>query len=112
MDLTPVVRFALLLVRPGMVVMLAPGLGGRQMPAMVKIGLTVLLAVGRRDLTALASGLMPSGCCQAARKPMNCSTMISGPGVVSASASPSTACACVSQPYDVVATCVTYASTA
>ena len=45
MDLSPVLRFALLLVRPGMVVMLAPGLGGRQIPAMVKIGLTVMTAV-------------------------------------------------------------------
>jgi flagellar biosynthesis protein FliR len=45
MDLTPVLRFALLLVRPGVVVMLAPGLGGRQIPAMVKIGLTVMAAV-------------------------------------------------------------------
>ena len=44
-DLSPVVRFALLLVRPGMVVMLAPGLGGRHIPAMVKIGLVVLLAM-------------------------------------------------------------------
>ena len=46
MELTPVVRFALLLVRPGMVVMLAPGLGGRQIPAPVKIALTVLVALG------------------------------------------------------------------
>jgi flagellar biosynthetic protein FliR len=46
MDLSPVVRFALLLIRPGMVVMLAPGLGGRQIPVMAKIGLTVLLALG------------------------------------------------------------------
>ena len=30
-------------------------------------------------------------------KPTNCKTMMSGPGVVSASASPSTACAGVSQ---------------
>ena len=45
MDLSPVLRFALLLVRPGMVVMLAPGLGGRQIPGMVKIGLTVMTAV-------------------------------------------------------------------
>ena len=45
MDLTPVLRFALLLVRPGMVVMLAPGLGGRQIPAMAKIALTVMAAV-------------------------------------------------------------------
>ena len=45
MDLTPVLRFALLLVRPGMVVMLAPGLGGRQIPAMARIALTVMAAV-------------------------------------------------------------------
>jgi flagellar biosynthetic protein FliR len=45
MDLTPVLRFALLLVRPGMVVMLSPGLGGRQIPAMAKIALTVMAAV-------------------------------------------------------------------
>jgi flagellar biosynthetic protein FliR len=45
-ELDTVVRFALLLVRPGMVVMLAPGLGGRQAPAMVKIGVTVLLTLG------------------------------------------------------------------
>jgi flagellar biosynthetic protein FliR len=45
-DLSPVVKFALLLVRPGMVVMLAPGLGGRHIPAMVKIGLVGLLALG------------------------------------------------------------------
>jgi flagellar biosynthetic protein FliR len=47
MDLTsPVVRFALLLVRPGMIVMMAPGLGGRHIPAPVKIGVTVLIAFG------------------------------------------------------------------
>jgi flagellar biosynthetic protein FliR len=45
MDLTPIVRFALLLLRPGMVVMLAPGLGGRQIPAMAKVALTVMAAI-------------------------------------------------------------------
>jgi flagellar biosynthetic protein FliR len=45
MDLTTVVRFALLLVRPGMVVMAAPALGGTYAPVPIKIGLTVLLAV-------------------------------------------------------------------
>ena len=45
MDLAPVLQFALLLIRPGLVVMLAPGVGGRQIPAMVKIGLTVMLAL-------------------------------------------------------------------
>ena len=57
--------------------------------------------------TALAIGLMPSGLFQPAMKPTNCSTMISGPGVVSASASPSTACVRVNHPSEVVATCVT-----
>jgi flagellar biosynthetic protein FliR len=45
MDLSPVIHFGLLLVRPGVVVMLAPGFGGRQIPTMVKIGLTVMIAV-------------------------------------------------------------------
>jgi flagellar biosynthetic protein FliR len=61
MDLAPVVRFALLLVRPGVVVMLAPGLGGRQMPAMVKVGLTVLLALGLLPSVPLPEGLGSSG---------------------------------------------------
>jgi flagellar biosynthetic protein FliR len=43
-DLSTVVRFALLLVRPGMVVMIAPMLGGTYAPTRVKVGLTVLLA--------------------------------------------------------------------
>lgn len=45
-DLTPIARFALLLVRPGMIVAIAPALGGMYVPAPVKIGLTVLLAIG------------------------------------------------------------------
>ncbi len=46
MDLAVVERFGLLLVRPGMLVALAPGLGGAHLPPQVKVGLTVLLAVG------------------------------------------------------------------
>jgi flagellar biosynthetic protein FliR len=57
MDHEPVVRFALLLVRPGMVVMLAPGLGGRHIPALVKIGLTVLLALGLLPAVALPTAV-------------------------------------------------------
>ena len=45
-DLTPVIRFGLLLVRPGMVVMTAPALGGIYVPPHVKIGLTALIAFG------------------------------------------------------------------
>jgi flagellar biosynthetic protein FliR len=46
MDLTVLARFALLLIRPGMLVMLAPGLGGTYLDARAKIGLTVLIAIG------------------------------------------------------------------
>lgn len=64
MDLSVVVRFALLLLRPGMVVMLSPGLGGRQIPPMVKIGVTVLIALGLLPAVVIpgtvdASGLVP-----------------------------------------------------
>jgi flagellar biosynthesis protein FliR len=45
MDLSTVVRFALLLVRPGMIVMVAPALGGTFAPMHIKVALTVLLAV-------------------------------------------------------------------
>lgn len=45
-ELAPVARFAVLLVRPGMLVMIAPALGGLYTPPQVKLGLTVLLAVG------------------------------------------------------------------
>jgi flagellar biosynthetic protein FliR len=44
-DLAVVERFALLLVRPGMVVMIAPGIGGQYIPAPVKIALTAMLGV-------------------------------------------------------------------
>lgn len=46
MDFGTVARFGLLLVRPGMVVMVAPAFGGTLLPAPAKIGLTVLLALG------------------------------------------------------------------
>jgi flagellar biosynthetic protein FliR len=46
MDFSPLARFALLLVRPGMIVAVAPGIGGAHLPAPVKLGLTVLLAIG------------------------------------------------------------------
>jgi flagellar biosynthetic protein FliR len=46
MDFSPLARFALLLIRPGMIVAVAPGLGGAHIPTPVKLGLTVLLALG------------------------------------------------------------------
>jgi flagellar biosynthetic protein FliR len=44
-DLTVVVAFGLLLVRPGMLVMVAPALGGTYAPMAVKVALMVLLAL-------------------------------------------------------------------
>ena len=44
-SLTPVLRFALLLVRPGMLMLVAPGFGGTYAPARVKIGLTATPAL-------------------------------------------------------------------
>jgi len=44
-DLSVVIRFGLLLVRPGMLVMTAPVLGGSYAPMPVKVAVTVLLAV-------------------------------------------------------------------
>ena len=45
-DLAIVERFALLLVRPGMLVMIAPGIGGQHIPVMVKIALTAFIGLG------------------------------------------------------------------
>lgn len=46
MDLTPVLKLGVLLVRPGMVIMLSPGLGGKHIPPLPKVGITVLIALG------------------------------------------------------------------
>jgi flagellar biosynthesis protein FliR len=45
-DLAVVERFALLVVRPGAVMMIAPGFAGTHIPMPVKVGLTVLIAIG------------------------------------------------------------------
>lgn len=45
-DLSVLERFGLLLVRPGMLIALAPALGGSHIPVPVKIGLTVLVSIG------------------------------------------------------------------
>jgi flagellar biosynthetic protein FliR len=55
-DLAPVARFGLLLVRPGMLVMVAPGFGGTYTPPLVKIGLTVLIAVALAPVVQLPQG--------------------------------------------------------
>jgi flagellar biosynthesis protein FliR len=45
-DLAVIERFALLVVRPGVVVMVAPGFAGTHIPTPVKVGLTALIALG------------------------------------------------------------------
>jgi flagellar biosynthetic protein FliR len=44
-DVSPLAHFALLLVRPGMLLMLAPGIGGASVPSPAKVALTVLTAL-------------------------------------------------------------------
>ena len=44
-DLTPFMGIGLLIIRPGTLIITAPGFGGMYAPAQVKIGLTVLLAI-------------------------------------------------------------------
>lgn len=44
-NLTPLIQFGLLLVRPGVLIALAPGFGDNYAPARVKVGLTVLIAI-------------------------------------------------------------------
>lgn len=45
-DFAPLVGLGLLLVRPGMLIMAAPGFGGAYLPGQVKVALTVLIAIG------------------------------------------------------------------
>jgi flagellar biosynthetic protein FliR len=56
MDFEIMARFALLLVRPGMVVMVLPAFGGTHLPAPVKIGLIVFLALGLLPSVTTATG--------------------------------------------------------
>jgi flagellar biosynthesis protein FliR len=44
-DVAPLARFGVLLVRPGLLIVAAPAFGGTYAPAQVKIGLTVLIAL-------------------------------------------------------------------
>lgn len=44
-DLTPFIGIGLLIIRPGALILSAPGFGGAYAPAQVKIGLTVMLAI-------------------------------------------------------------------
>ena len=52
-NLTPVMRLALLLVRPGALLTFAPAFGGSYAPAQIKIGLTVFIAIALLPTTPL-----------------------------------------------------------
>jgi flagellar biosynthesis protein FliR len=56
-DLAVVERFALLVVRPGAVMMIAPGFAGTHIPAPVKVGLTALIALGLLPSVAVPRAL-------------------------------------------------------
>ena len=56
MDFAPIARLGILLVRPGALMMMAPGFGGQQVPVPARIGLTVLLALALAPSVNLASG--------------------------------------------------------
>lgn len=56
MDFTPIARLGILLVRPGALMMMAPGFGGQQVPVPARIGLTVLLALALAPSVNLAGG--------------------------------------------------------
>jgi flagellar biosynthetic protein FliR len=53
-DVTPLMRFGILLIRPGMIVAFAPGLGGTFAPTHVRVGLTVLIAIALMPAGAVA----------------------------------------------------------
>jgi flagellar biosynthetic protein FliR len=57
MDLAVIERFGLLLVRPAMVVTVAPAFGGLHLPTPAKVGLAVLLAVGLLPSVSIPRGL-------------------------------------------------------
>jgi len=56
-DLAVIERFALLLVRPGMLVLIAPGIGGQHITTPVKIALTVFIALGLLPSVAVPQDL-------------------------------------------------------
>lgn len=55
-DFTAIARFGLLLIRPGGLLLVMPGLGGQQVPVMARIGLTALLALAMAPSVPLPAG--------------------------------------------------------
>ena len=56
MDFAALSRFGILLVRPGALLLAAPGLGGMAVPVMARIGLTVLLAMSLAPAVNIPAG--------------------------------------------------------
>jgi flagellar biosynthesis protein FliR len=56
-EITPVIRFALLLVRPGMIVMVAPFFGGPYAPVKVRVGITLIFAFMLTPIVPVPVGL-------------------------------------------------------
>lgn len=56
MDFGAVARFGILLVRPGALLLMAPGFGGQSVPLLTRIALTVLLAVTLAPAVTIAPG--------------------------------------------------------
>ena len=56
MEFGAVARLGLLLVRPGALMLVGPGLGGRQVPVPVRIALTVMLALVLAPSVTIPSG--------------------------------------------------------
>jgi flagellar biosynthetic protein FliR len=59
MEFGGIARFGILLVRPGALMLVGPGLGGQQVPIHVRIALTVLLAVALAPSVPLPQGPGP-----------------------------------------------------
>ena len=56
MEFGAIARFGILLVRPGALMMIGPGLGGQQVPMQVRVALTALLALALAPSVTLPSG--------------------------------------------------------
>jgi flagellar biosynthetic protein FliR len=56
MEFAAVARFGILLVRPGALMMVGPGLGGQQVPPQVRVALTVLLGLVLAPSVTIPSG--------------------------------------------------------
>ncbi len=56
MDFAAIARFGLVLVRPGALLLMAPGFGGQSVPMLTRVALTALLAVSLAPVVAMPAG--------------------------------------------------------